>query len=77
MPGISDMQPESVQGLHLVVNDIDKARQALLERGVEVDAVLEVGQVKYSQFRDPDGNTWLLQEFPPTLRQPRQSFYNT
>src|ERR671925_1471370 len=30
MPGISDMRPGSVQGLHLVVDDIDEARQALL-----------------------------------------------
>ena len=63
------------RGLHLVVNDIDEARQALIERGVEVDEVLDVSQVKYAAFRDPDGNTWLLQEFPPALRQPGQSFY--
>ncbi len=75
MPGISDMQPGSVHGLHLVVNDIDEARQALLDRGVAVDEVIDVSQVKYAGFRDPDGNTWLLQEFPPELRQPGQSFY--
>jgi catechol 2,3-dioxygenase-like lactoylglutathione lyase family enzyme len=75
MPGISDMQPGSVHGLHLVVNDIDEARQTLIDRGVEVDAVLDVSQVKYAAFRDPDGNTWLLQEFPPAVRQPGQSFY--
>ncbi len=75
MPGISDMKPGSVHGLHLVVNDIDEARQALLDRGVAVDEVIDVSQVKYAGFRDPDGNTWLLQEFPPELRQPGQSFY--
>jgi predicted enzyme related to lactoylglutathione lyase len=75
MPGISDMQPGSVHGLHLVVNDIDEARQALLDRGVAVDEVIDISQVKYAGFRDPDGNTWLLQEFPPELRQPGQSFY--
>jgi catechol 2,3-dioxygenase-like lactoylglutathione lyase family enzyme len=75
MPGISDMRPGSVHGLHLVVNDIDEARQALMARGVEVDEVIDVSQVKYAAFRDPDGNTWLLQEFPPALRQPGQSFY--
>jgi catechol 2,3-dioxygenase-like lactoylglutathione lyase family enzyme len=75
MPGISDMRPGSVHGLHLVVNDIDEARQALLQRGVEVDEVIDVSQVKYAAFRDPDGNTWLLQEFPPAVRQPGQSFY--
>jgi hypothetical protein len=31
--------------------------------------------VKYAGFSDPDGNSWLLQEFPPELRQPGQSFH--
>ncbi|HZD69861.1 MAG TPA: VOC family protein [Actinomycetes bacterium] len=75
MPGISDMRPGSVHGLHLVVNDIDEAREALIERGVEVDEVIDFSQVKYAGFRDPDGNSWLLQEFPPEMRQPGQSFY--
>jgi catechol 2,3-dioxygenase-like lactoylglutathione lyase family enzyme len=75
MPGISDMQPGSVHGLHLVVDDITEARDALTARGVEVDEVTDVNQVKYAAFRDPDGNTWLLQEFPPEMRQPGQSFY--
>jgi catechol 2,3-dioxygenase-like lactoylglutathione lyase family enzyme len=75
MPGISDMRPGSLQGLHLVVDDINEARAALIERGVEVEEVLDFSQVKYAQFRDPDGNLWLLQEFPPELRQPGQSFY--
>jgi catechol 2,3-dioxygenase-like lactoylglutathione lyase family enzyme len=76
MAGISDMQPGSVQGLHLVVDDITEARDALLARGVEVDEVNDVSQVKYAAFRDPDGNTWLLQEFPPAIRRPGQSFYH-
>ena len=75
MPGISDMRPGSVHGLHLVVNDITEARQALVDRGVEVDEVMDVSQVKYAAFHDPDGNTWLLQEFPADLRRPGQSFY--
>ena len=75
MPGISDMQPGSVHGLHLVVDDMEEARGALLARAVAVEEVTEVNQVKYAAFADPDGNTWLLQEFPPALRQPGQSFY--
>jgi hypothetical protein len=46
-----------------------------MERGVEVDEVIDISQVKFAAFRDPDGNTWLLQEFPPAVRQPGQSFY--
>ena len=77
MPGISDMQPGSVHGLHLVVDDIHQARQALLERGVQVDEVIDMNQVKFAAFHDPDGNTWLLQEFPPAVRRPGQSFYRS
>ena len=75
MPGISDMEPGSLQGLHLVVDDMDDARNTLIARGVEVDEVTEIQEVKFASFRDPDGNTWLLQEFPPSVRQPGQSFY--
>ena len=75
MPEISDMQPGSVKGLHLVVADIDKAREALVERELEVSEITDFNGVKYTGFSDPDGNSWLLQEFPPELRQPGQSFY--
>jgi catechol 2,3-dioxygenase-like lactoylglutathione lyase family enzyme len=75
MPGISDMQPGSVHGLHLVVDDITEARDALLGRGVRVEEVTDISGVMYAAFQDPDGNTWLLQEFPPAVRQPGQSFY--
>lgn len=76
MQGISDMQPGSMQGLHLVVADMDPARAALLQRGIEVGEVTDMGGVKYAGFSDPDGNLWLLQEFPPEMRSPGQSFYS-
>ena len=75
MPEITDMQPGSVKGLHLVVADIDAAREALVKRGLEVSEITDLSGVKYAGFSDPDGNMWLLQEFPPELRQPGQSFY--
>jgi predicted enzyme related to lactoylglutathione lyase len=75
MGEITDMQPGSVKGLHLVVADIHEAREALVKRGLEVGEVSDVGGVMYAGFSDPDGNLWLLQEFPPELRQPGQSFY--
>ncbi len=62
---ISAMQPGSVKGLHLVVADIDAAREALVKRGLEVSEVWDIMGVKYAGFSDPDGNSWLLQEFPP------------
>ncbi len=75
MGELTAMQPGSVKGLHLVVADIDIARSALVERGLEVGEITDVQGVKYAGFSDPDGNLWLLQEFPPELRQPGQSFH--
>lgn len=74
MGDLTDMTPGSVRGLHLVVNDINEAREALVQRGIEVGEITDLGGVKYAGFGDPDGNLWLLQEFPPELRQPGQSF---
>jgi catechol 2,3-dioxygenase-like lactoylglutathione lyase family enzyme len=74
--GITDAAPGSVRGTHLVVTDIEAVRGAFLERGVEVTEVrhLESGEWtpgvepnhqdfgSFADFRDPDGNTWVLQE---------------
>ena len=68
MGDITAMQPGSVKGLHLVVADIHKAREALVKRGLEVAEVWDIQGVKYAGFSDPDGNSWLLQEFPAHLR---------
>ena len=62
MGEISEGQPGTFKGLHLVVTDIHKARKELVDRGVEVGEVDDMGGVKYAHFSDPDGNTWLLQE---------------
>ena len=75
MGEITAMTPGSVKGLHLVVDDIDTARSALMQRGVAVGEITDIGGVKYAGFSDPDGNLWLIQEFPPEVRQPGQSFY--
>ena len=65
MGELTDMRPGSVKGVHLVVADINQARDALVQRGVEVGEVTDTGGVMYAPFNDPDGNLWLLQEFPP------------
>ena len=60
---ISDMAPGRLKGLHLVVSDIDSARAELIERGVSVGDVVDVGGgVRYAWFADPDGNSMVLQE---------------
>ena len=61
--GAYDPAREPVRDLHLVVPDIEKARAELIDRGVEVSAVQDVGGgVRYAWLADPDGNTLTLQE---------------
>jgi predicted enzyme related to lactoylglutathione lyase len=55
--------PGTIRALHLVVTDIEKARAELIDRGVEVGDLQDVGGgVRYAGFQDPDGNGWTLQE---------------
>lgn len=55
--------PGSQRGLHLVVDDLDEIRAALLARGVVVGEVHDLGGgVRGASLSDPDGNTWELQE---------------
>ena len=66
----------SVQGLHLIVTDIDAARAELTGRGLDASEVFHFGaegqtpgpdpqRASYNSFlsfSDPDGNGWLVQE---------------
>ena len=70
MGPITNMEPGSVKGLHLVVADIAAAREELVGRGVAVGEVSDMGGVKFASFSDPDGNLWLLQEFPADIARP-------
>jgi len=62
--GLGQMEPGSVEGLQLVVSDIDAAREELAGRGVEVSEVQEFPWGKFVFFADPDGNRWAVQEIP-------------
>ena len=65
MGPITEMEPGSVKGVHLVVDDIEESRIALIERGVEISAAEDLGGgVMYAWFSDPDGNLWTLQQWP-------------
>ena len=70
-----EMAAGSVQGLQLVVPDIQAARAQLLERGVEVSQVQHYEGPdrvdgpggrwnSFVFFSDPDGNGWTVQERP-------------
>ena len=80
--GITSAVPGSAQGLYLVVSDIEAARAELVKRGVDVGDVFHLAPgegpesgvdpqrrsyASHATFRDPDGNTWLLQEVTARL----------
>jgi catechol 2,3-dioxygenase-like lactoylglutathione lyase family enzyme len=54
--GLTDAEPGSVQGLQIVVDDIEAARTQLLENGVEVGPVDVQPWGHFLYFADPDGN---------------------
>jgi catechol 2,3-dioxygenase-like lactoylglutathione lyase family enzyme len=74
--GITDATPGSYRGTHLVVTDIEDARAELVGHGVDVSEIRHMGAEgwepgpdperrdygSFADFRDPDGNTWVLQE---------------
>jgi len=63
--GITEMEPGSQRGLQIVVDDIEAARQHLVDAGVEVSEVDHQPWGDFVFFADPDGNTWSLQYIPP------------
>ncbi|MFF2780180.1 VOC family protein [Streptomyces sp. NPDC058052] len=80
MPGTTPMAPGSLHGLQLCVTDIEAARIALVETGVDVSPVMRVGAAGWEEgkggtwnsflsFRDPDGNGWIVQEAPSDLSE--------
>jgi catechol 2,3-dioxygenase-like lactoylglutathione lyase family enzyme len=62
--GVTDAAPGSLQGLQLVVDDIEAARAELAGRGIEVSEVQRFDWGSFVFFRDPDGNGWAVQEIP-------------
>ncbi|CAN5483641.1 VOC family protein [soil metagenome] len=62
--GIVSTPPGSVQGLQMVVADIEAAHAQLAERGVEVSDVQVMDWGSFVFFSDPDGNGWAVQQLP-------------
>ena len=60
--GAHQMAPGSLEGLQLVVADIEKAREELVGRGVEVSDVQDFPWGRFVFFADPDGNRWSVQQ---------------
>jgi catechol 2,3-dioxygenase-like lactoylglutathione lyase family enzyme len=74
--GLSDAAPGSYRGTHLIVTDIEAARAELVGRGVDVSEIRHMtpngwepgvdpehwDYGSFADFKDPDGNSWVLQE---------------
>ena len=64
------MEPGSIKGLQLVVDDMDAAYELLTGRGVDLGDIVTLGAEGRPGFRhvffgDPDGNAWTIQEIRP------------
>jgi predicted enzyme related to lactoylglutathione lyase len=62
--GMMTTEPGSVQGLQLVVDDIQAAHDDLSGRGVEVSDIQDFPWGRFVFFTDPDGNGWAVQQIP-------------
>jgi predicted enzyme related to lactoylglutathione lyase len=60
--GVATTEPGSAQGLQVVVDDIEAARAALVEGGVDVTEVQDFPWGRFVFFSDPDGNGWAVQQ---------------
>jgi catechol 2,3-dioxygenase-like lactoylglutathione lyase family enzyme len=62
--GLVDAEPGSVQGLQLVVSNVEATRAELLDRGIEASEVQHFPWGSFTFFKDPDGNGWAVQQIP-------------
>jgi|SRR4030095_4859335 predicted enzyme related to lactoylglutathione lyase len=60
--GVTSMKPGSVNAYQMVVKDVRKLREELVQRGVEASDVDVQPWGSFVYFNDPDGNRWSLQE---------------
>jgi predicted enzyme related to lactoylglutathione lyase len=63
--GLTTMAPGSVDGLQMVVTDIEAARAELAGRGLEVSEIQDFPWGSFVFFADPDGNRWAVQQTTP------------
>jgi predicted enzyme related to lactoylglutathione lyase len=62
--GLTGAAPGSVQGMQLVVSDIEAAHEQLSAAGVGVDEIQDLPWGSFVFFKDPDGNAWSVQQSP-------------
>jgi catechol 2,3-dioxygenase-like lactoylglutathione lyase family enzyme len=62
--GLSEDAPGTSRNIQLVIKSADAALALLREKGVEADGVDDQPWGRFVTFRDPDGNSFTLQELP-------------
>ena len=62
--GLTTKQPGSLEGLLMVVSDVKAVREELVKRGADVSEIDVQSWGSFVYFRDPDGNSWSLQQLP-------------
>jgi len=62
--GLTQMKPGSLEGLQMVVPDIEQAHRQLVSRGADVSPIEDLPWGRFVYFSDPDGNRWAVQEVP-------------
>jgi catechol 2,3-dioxygenase-like lactoylglutathione lyase family enzyme len=73
LPAQRAMDPGSMKGLQLVVDDAHAAREELIDHGVEVSDVSVFDDRDggtFFGFTDPDGNSWAVQEIKARATRP-------
>jgi predicted enzyme related to lactoylglutathione lyase len=63
--GLTKMPPGSIEGLQMVVTDIEATRRELVSRGAEVSEIEDLPWGSFVFFHDPDGNAWAIQQITP------------
>jgi hypothetical protein len=67
--GMTGMPPGSLEGLQLVVPDIEAVQAELVDRGAGISEVQDMGGVQFAFLSDPDGNRWVIQgATPPEIK---------
>ena len=62
--GVTKAKPGSVEGMQMVVADIEQAHAELRRTGAPVSDIEDLAWGRFVYFSDPDGNGWALQELP-------------
>jgi catechol 2,3-dioxygenase-like lactoylglutathione lyase family enzyme len=62
--GITTMQPGSLEGLLMVVENVRAVREELVNRGADISEIDVQDWGDFAYFSDPDGNRWSLQQLP-------------